>query len=138
MILALAALAHVPDATVRKILGQRSAKPLVALVWQAHLSMRTAFKIQTLVMKLAGHELLPARGGVNFPLSKEEMRWHLSYFGISIPRFDQALGIDMNHDAVLAMRGHPCEARLTEPAPGTAGPALDLERLGGDAELIGT
>jgi uncharacterized protein (DUF2336 family) len=83
VILALSALAHVPDATVRKILDQRSAKPLVALVWQAHLSMRTAFKIQTLVMKLTGHELLPARGGVNFPLSKEEMRWHLSYFGIS-------------------------------------------------------
>ncbi len=82
VILALSALAHVPDATVRKILDQRSAKPLVALVWQAHLSMRTAFKIQTLVMKLTGHELLPARGGVNFPLSKEEMRWHLSYFGI--------------------------------------------------------
>ncbi len=33
-------------------------------------------------MKLPGHELLPARGGVNFPLSKEEMRWHLSYFDI--------------------------------------------------------
>ena len=30
----------------------RSAKPLVALVWHAHLSMRVAFKIQTSVMKL--------------------------------------------------------------------------------------
>jgi hypothetical protein len=68
---------------VRKILAQRSAKPLVALVWRAHLSMRTAFKIQSFVMKLSGHELLPARGGVNFPLSKEEMRWHLAYFDIS-------------------------------------------------------
>lgn len=83
VILALSALAQVPDATVRKIMDHRGAKPLVALVWRAHLSMRTAFKIQTLVMKLAGHELLPARGGINFPLSKEEMRWHLSYFGIA-------------------------------------------------------
>ncbi len=83
VILALSVLAHVPESLVRKIIDQHSAKPLVALVWRAHLSMRTAFKIQTLVMKLAGHELLPARGGVNFPLSKEEMRWHLSYFGIS-------------------------------------------------------
>lgn len=33
-------------------------------------------------MKLAGRELLPARGGISFPLSKEEMRWHLSYFDI--------------------------------------------------------
>jgi uncharacterized protein (DUF2336 family) len=82
VILALASLAQVPEATVRRILDQRSAKPLVALVWRAHLSMRTAFKIQTGVMKLTGRDLLPARGGINFPLSKEEMRWHLSYFDI--------------------------------------------------------
>jgi uncharacterized protein (DUF2336 family) len=83
VILALAELARVPETIVRKILDQHSAKPLVALVWHAHLSMRTAFRIQTSVMKLPGHELLPARGGVNFPLSKEEMRWHLSYFEIA-------------------------------------------------------
>jgi uncharacterized protein (DUF2336 family) len=82
VILALAALAQVPEATVRKILGQRGAKPVVALVWRAHLSMRTAFKIQTSVMKLMGRDLLPARGGISFPLSKEEMRWHLAYFDI--------------------------------------------------------
>jgi uncharacterized protein (DUF2336 family) len=81
--LALAALAQVPEATVRRILTQRGAKALVALVWRAHLSMRTAFKIQSFVMKLSGRELLPARGGINFPLSKEEMRWHLAYFDIS-------------------------------------------------------
>lgn len=84
VILALAELARVPESTVRKILDQHTAKPLVALVWHAHLSMRTAFRIQTSVMKLPGHELLPARGGVNFPLSKEEMRWHLSYFGVAV------------------------------------------------------
>jgi uncharacterized protein (DUF2336 family) len=83
VILALAELSRVPDSTVRKIMDQHSAKPLVALVWHAHLSMRTAFRIQTSVMKLPGHELLPARGGVNFPLSKEEMRWHLSYFDVA-------------------------------------------------------
>jgi uncharacterized protein (DUF2336 family) len=83
VILALAELSRVPESTVRKIMGQHSAKPLVALVWHAHLSMRTAFRIQTSVMKLPGHELLPARGGVNFPLSKEEMRWHLSYFDVA-------------------------------------------------------
>jgi len=80
--LALASLAQVPEATVRKILSQRGAKPVVALAWRAHLSMRTAFKIQTSVMKLTGRDLLPARGGINFPLSKEEMRWHLAYFDI--------------------------------------------------------
>jgi uncharacterized protein (DUF2336 family) len=83
-VLTLAELAGVPAATVKRILAARNAKPVVALVWHAHLSMRVAFKIQTFVMKLPAHELLPARGGTNFPLSKEEMRWHLSYFDIHV------------------------------------------------------
>jgi len=58
--------------------------PLVALVWHTHLSMRVAFKIQTLIMRLPTREVLPARGGVGFPLSKEEMRWHLNYFNIAV------------------------------------------------------
>ena len=73
-----------PDAKVRRILAARNAKPVVALVWHAHLPMRTAFKLQTYMMRLLAHELLPARGGVHFPLSKEEMRWHLDYFDIAI------------------------------------------------------
>jgi hypothetical protein len=45
--------------------------------------MRVAFKIQTFLLKMPSHEVLPARGGIGFPLSREEMRWHLSYFNIS-------------------------------------------------------
>jgi uncharacterized protein (DUF2336 family) len=82
-ILALAELSGVPEAKIRRILAARSAKPVVALVWHAHLSMRVAFKLQTAVMHLPSHELLPARGGINFPLSKEEMRWHLGFFDIN-------------------------------------------------------
>ncbi len=82
-LLALAELSGVPPATVRRILSARNAKPIVALVWHAHLPMRAAFKIQTAIMRLPAHELLPARGGTGFPLSKEEMRWHLDYFAIA-------------------------------------------------------
>ena len=80
--LALAQLANVSEQTVKKMLSAGNAKPLVALVWHTHLSMRVAFKIQTFVMKLPTRDILPARGGVGFPLSKEEMRWHLNYFNI--------------------------------------------------------
>ena len=80
--LVLAELSGVPEAKVKRILAARQAKPIVALVWHAHLPMRTAFKIQTYIMRLPSHELLPARGGVEFPLTKEEMRWHLGYFDI--------------------------------------------------------
>jgi uncharacterized protein (DUF2336 family) len=81
--LTLVELSGVPEATVRRILAARSAKPITALVWHAHLPMRLAFKIQSAVMKLPAHELLPARGGTAFPLPKEEMRWHLNYFDIA-------------------------------------------------------
>ena len=83
VILGLAHLSGVAEETVRKILAAGNAKPVIALVWHAHLSMRVAFKIQTFLMKLPSREVLPARGGTAFPLSKEEMRWHLNYFNIS-------------------------------------------------------
>jgi len=83
VVMALAELANVSEQAVKKILNTGSAKPIIALVWHAHLSMRVAFKIQTGIMKLSGRDLLPARGGVGFPLTKEEMRWHLGYFDIA-------------------------------------------------------
>lgn len=81
---ALAAKAQAGPAIVRKILASGHAKPVVSLVWHAHLSMRVAFKIQTLLLKLPAHEVLPARAGVSFPLPREEMRWHLNYFNIAV------------------------------------------------------
>lgn len=83
LVAALAQLADVPELTVKKILNSGSAKPVIALIWHAHLTMRVAFKIQTGILKLSGRDLLPARGGIGFPLTKEEMRWHLGFFDIS-------------------------------------------------------
>jgi uncharacterized protein (DUF2336 family) len=82
VILALGELAHVSPVQVRRILSCGRAQPLVALAWHANISMRVAFKIQTVVMKLPGHALIPARGGVAYPLTPEEMSWQLSCFGI--------------------------------------------------------
>lgn len=84
VIAALSQLTDVSEHTVKKIFNACSAKPVIALIWHAHLSMRVAFKIQTGILKLSGRDLLPARGGVGFPLTKEEMRWHLNYFDISV------------------------------------------------------
>jgi hypothetical protein len=81
---ALALLAGVKRNAVDRIVASRNAKAVTALAWKAGASMRTAFKIQTLALKLPADELLPARAGVEFPLSEEEMRWHLSYFGITL------------------------------------------------------
>jgi uncharacterized protein (DUF2336 family) len=76
-----AVLLNVPRSTIEKIFSSRSAKAITALVWKTGLPMRIGFKIQTMVLKLHADELIPARAGVAFPLSEDEMRWHLSYFG---------------------------------------------------------
>jgi uncharacterized protein (DUF2336 family) len=78
---ALAVLAQSERPVIEKIFFSRSAKTVTALAWKAGLTMRTSFKIQTMLLKLHADELLPARAGVDFPLSEDEMRWHLSYFG---------------------------------------------------------
>jgi uncharacterized protein (DUF2336 family) len=82
IVVALSLLAKVPADTVRRILQSGAAKAITALVWRAGLSMRSAFKIQTFVMRLPADELLPARGGVAFPMTEDEMRWHLGYFEV--------------------------------------------------------
>lgn len=79
---ALAALAGAPVDTARKILSARGPKPMVALAWRAGISMRVAFKIQGLIMKLPASDLLHAKGGVHFPMKPEEMRWHLNHFNL--------------------------------------------------------
>jgi uncharacterized protein (DUF2336 family) len=82
VVAALSLLARVPADIVRRIIQSGAAKAVTALVWRAGLSMRVAFKIQTFVMHLQAGELLPARGGVGFPMSEDEMRWHLNYFEV--------------------------------------------------------
>jgi uncharacterized protein (DUF2336 family) len=79
----LAVLAPAPRSAVDKIFASRSAKAITALCWQAGLSMRVAFKIQSAIAKLHADELLAARAGVAYPLSETEMQWHLSYFGMA-------------------------------------------------------
>ena len=85
VIVALATLARVPPQTVRRIIDARSAKAIIALIWRARLSMRVAFKIQVFVMRLAPNEWLAARGGKDFPLSEDEIRWQLNYFDVPLP-----------------------------------------------------
>ncbi|MGC8535591.1 MAG: DUF2336 domain-containing protein [Rhizomicrobium sp.] len=82
VVAALSAAGKIPADIVERILDLGQAKPLTALVWRAGFSMRVAFKIQTCLLHLPTRQVLPARDGVHYPLSEEEMRWHLEYFGL--------------------------------------------------------
>ncbi|HAJ48646.1 MAG TPA: hypothetical protein DCL54_18875 [Alphaproteobacteria bacterium] len=77
---ALAALIKMPVGTVDKMLGSRSGKVMMALAWRAGLSARLGLKLQLLVANLPAQQRLLPRNGSDFPLSADEMRWHLDYF----------------------------------------------------------
>jgi uncharacterized protein (DUF2336 family) len=79
---ALALLSGISHDIAKRIIDSQSAKPAISLVWRAGLSMRTAFKVQSFVLRLPARELLPARDGIHFPMGENEMRWHLGYFGV--------------------------------------------------------
>ena len=80
---ALCVLAKIDEVIVRRILESGSARAVTALAWRAGLGMRIAFKLQSSIMHLKGPDLLPARGGVDFPLTEDEMLWQLGYFGVN-------------------------------------------------------
>jgi uncharacterized protein (DUF2336 family) len=80
---ALALISNASRSVVEKIFSSRSAKAITSLVWKCGLPPRIAFKMQTMLLKMHADELLPARDGVAFPLSEDEMKWHLSYFGFA-------------------------------------------------------
>jgi len=76
----LVVMADLPLETVRKILSSKSGRAVTALAWQAGLSMRTAFKMQTELAVIAPSRLVPAKNGVDYPMDESELVWQLSYF----------------------------------------------------------
>ncbi len=80
--LALATLANVPRPIVDRILVSQSGKAITALVWRAKLHMRVSVKVQAAIGHLPNSKMVMAREGIHFPLSEEELLWHLNYFGV--------------------------------------------------------
>jgi hypothetical protein len=78
---ALTALSGLPEGIVDKIMSAHSAKGIVALTWKAGLTPRLATQVQLRVGGISPNQLLPARGGSDWPLTPDEMTWHLEFFG---------------------------------------------------------
>lgn len=79
---ALAVCAKVESSTVSRIVSARSAKGLTALVWRAGLSMRLALQMQTRLAGISPQQALYPKNGADFPLSEEDLRWQLEFFGV--------------------------------------------------------
>lgn len=85
VVAALGVRAQLRPAAVRQILGCRLPKPVCALVWRAGFSMRLAVKIQRQLALIPPSNVLNARGGTHYPLTPDEMTWHLEFFSLDEP-----------------------------------------------------
>jgi uncharacterized protein (DUF2336 family) len=84
---ALAVRAKLPMEAVDKVLAAHSAKGIVALAWQAGLSMRTAVALQTGLAHIPQSAIVRPRPDNTYPLTQEAMRWQLDFLiGIAADR----------------------------------------------------
>jgi uncharacterized protein (DUF2336 family) len=78
---ALSLLAGLPPEVVSKAVSMGSAKGVTAIAWQAGLGMRTAVQLQLRLARVPPPKVLQARAGTDYPLSENEMRWQIEFFG---------------------------------------------------------
>jgi hypothetical protein len=78
---ALSLLAELSPEVVGKAVSMGSAKGVTALAWRAGLGMRTAVQLQLRLARVPPAKVLQARGGTDYPLNEDEMRWQIEFFG---------------------------------------------------------
>ncbi|UTW58521.1 DUF2336 domain-containing protein [Kordiimonas sp. SCSIO 12603] len=80
LIQCLAVMADLPAMTIRQIIHSKSGRAVTALAWRAELKMRTAYELQTKFALVPTAQLLSGKDGDKYPIGKDELEWHLSYF----------------------------------------------------------
>jgi len=78
--LALALKSGVGKRVVERVSSAQSAKGITALTWKSGFSMRFAVQLQTRFAHVGIGEVLNAKDGVDYPLSKDEMEWLMEFF----------------------------------------------------------
>ncbi|MDA1323614.1 MAG: DUF2336 domain-containing protein [Proteobacteria bacterium] len=81
VIAALAQLGGISIDMVNKAVSMSSSKGITAMAWKAGFGMRTAVQLQLRLARVPPTKALQARNGTDYPLSEEEMRWQIDFFG---------------------------------------------------------
>ncbi len=82
VLLGIAKMASIHPIIAEKMLKMGSAKSIIALCWKAKIPMRTAIIIQRNYAKLRPNEIMYAKGGTDYPLTLDDIKWQLEFYGI--------------------------------------------------------
>lgn len=75
-------LSQIPVAIIDRIIGTHAPRAVTALCWRAGLTMRFARQAQLRLAQIPPKTALNARDGTYYPMSDDEMRWQLEFFGV--------------------------------------------------------
>jgi len=75
-------LSQIPLPIIDRIVGTHAARAVTALVWRAGLTMRFARQVQLRLAQIPPKTALNARDGTHYPMTDDEMRWQLEFFGV--------------------------------------------------------
>lgn len=79
----LALKARVGVADVKKIFDVRAPRSICALTWKCGFSMRLALKLQQHLGRIPPQALIYPRGGTDYPMTADDLRWQLDAIGLS-------------------------------------------------------
>jgi len=83
VIFGLAHFAKVHPQIVKRMVETVTPKPLVALCWRAQLPMRFCTDLQQRLAKIPLKDVMYAKGGTEYPMTPDEIKWQLEFFGIA-------------------------------------------------------
>jgi uncharacterized protein (DUF2336 family) len=79
---ALSELSGIPLDVIDRIIATHAARAVTALVWRTGLTMRFARQVQLRLAQIPPKTALNARDGTHYPMTEDEMRWQLEFFGV--------------------------------------------------------
>lgn len=82
VIAALALRAGAKSDDIQKVFDVRAPKSICAITWRCGYSMRLALKLQQVMGGVKPPALIYPRGGTDYPLTEEQMRWQLGMIGL--------------------------------------------------------
>ena len=74
-------MADIRHVTVKKIISSQSGKGIMALCWKAGISALLGESVQFKVAKVPVKNILKATESGEYPLTDDELTWHLGLFG---------------------------------------------------------
>jgi uncharacterized protein (DUF2336 family) len=82
IVAALAVMVRTSEGNIRRVFDMRAARPICALCHRAGLSMRLCLALQQGVGQVPPKELLYPKGGVDYPLTDDDIKWQLDFLGL--------------------------------------------------------